>query len=163
MPHLVCLTIYYSLIYSYLHYCCIIWGNACHSIIKPLQILQNRAVRLLSNKGYRDTATPLYSKLSIIKIENLAEYLTLLFVKRFLINDLPAHMLTYFSYYHKGYINTRSRDIFKVPYARTNWFKNSILIKGPTLWNNLPSNLQSINSLSLFKALFEKHTIQVYS
>ena len=42
--------IYYSLIYPHLLYGVPLWGSACSTFIDPLQILQNQAVRLISNK-----------------------------------------------------------------------------------------------------------------
>ena len=39
-----------SLIYPHLLYGIPLWGSACKSLIDPLQILQNQAVRLISNK-----------------------------------------------------------------------------------------------------------------
>ena len=41
--------IYMSLIYSYLNYCNIIWGGAYDTVLKPLFILQKKAIRIISN------------------------------------------------------------------------------------------------------------------
>ena len=56
-PQTVLLMLYYSLIYPYLSYCCIIWGNACVSTLNRVVILQKRAIRLVTNSPYRHTMT----------------------------------------------------------------------------------------------------------
>ena len=45
-------TLYYSLIYPYLVYCNILWGNACHLSLSTLTTLQNRAFRLITRSKY---------------------------------------------------------------------------------------------------------------
>jgi len=40
--------VYYSFIESHMQHCASIWGNGPKSFIKPLQVLQNRAIRIIT-------------------------------------------------------------------------------------------------------------------
>ena len=46
------LTLYVSLIYPYLIYCSIVWGGASATALRKLQVLHNRAVRLITRAHY---------------------------------------------------------------------------------------------------------------
>ena len=45
-------TLYYSLVYSYLQYCILVWGSTYPTHLRRLVLLQNRAVRVISEKGF---------------------------------------------------------------------------------------------------------------
>lgn len=52
MPFNVLLTLYYSLIYPYLLYCCVAWGGTSPTALQKLVVLQNRALRLFTLSPY---------------------------------------------------------------------------------------------------------------
>ena len=162
MPRDVLLCLYNSLIYPYINYCCIIWGNACKTVIRPIQMLQNRAIRLISLKPHRSTASPLFKNLCLLKVHEVAIFQSILFMRQFILGQLPRCMMHYFSYRQPQLTCTRSRDIFAIPTSRTNLFQSSIAIAGPKLWNSLPSNLQQTNSILLFKSLLKMTLLETY-
>ena len=47
VPKKAVLSVYYSLAYSHLQYAIICWGNANKTLIKKLQVIQNRIVEIL--------------------------------------------------------------------------------------------------------------------
>ena len=53
-------TLYYTLIYPYLHYCNAVWGMANLTTLKPLQILQKRVTGIIGKVAYDDHTAPLY-------------------------------------------------------------------------------------------------------
>ena len=61
--------IYFSYIHSHINYMCAIWGSANASIIRPLQILQNKALKIVFNKPYRTCTNDLYYDLKIMNID----------------------------------------------------------------------------------------------
>jgi len=52
--------VYYSLVYPYLQYGALIWGNTYKSRLKPIDVLNNKAVRIMTFSDYRAHAPPLY-------------------------------------------------------------------------------------------------------
>ena len=65
-------TIYYSLIYSYIVYGIQVWGSAGLSLLDKILIVQNRAVRIMTNNyhyacgGPLESSTPLFKELKIL-------------------------------------------------------------------------------------------------
>ena len=44
--------VYHALLYSYLRYGIIVWGNAAHSSLQPLEILVNKAIRIMAFNSF---------------------------------------------------------------------------------------------------------------
>ena len=68
--------LYYSLIYSHLIYGIHVWGSACQTVLEKVQVLQNKAVRVISKvqhfqiygqpPGPLPSSDPLYKNLEIL-------------------------------------------------------------------------------------------------
>ena len=61
-PFTILKIIYYSLIASHLNYCSVVYLNTFWKNIKPLQVLQNRAIRILGNFLHRPSKRENVSK-----------------------------------------------------------------------------------------------------
>ena len=48
-----------------------------------------------------------------------------------------------------------SENKLKVPFPRTNYYKNSFSYSGATLWNSLPLQARKAESLGVFKRLLD--------
>jgi len=46
---------------------------------------------------------------------------------------------------------TRQQNLFNIPRFRTNIRQDSISVRGPKLWESLPTKVQTSSSLYLFK------------
>ena len=51
-------------------------------------------------------------------------------------------------------------ELLLVPKPSSSLFKRSLLYNGPLLWNTLPSNVRSAESLNIFKKLLAAHISQ---
>jgi len=58
--------IYFSYFHSHLSFMCSIWGNVCHSTLRELQILQNRALKLLFGLDYCTPSVTVYTKTDVL-------------------------------------------------------------------------------------------------
>ena len=77
-------TIYHSLIYPYLIYGCILWGN--NNYDQPLSQLicfQNKAVRILNDAPLLDHITPHYVQLGLLKFRDIVKIYNCLFLHVF--------------------------------------------------------------------------------
>ena len=63
----------YSLVYPHLQYCASVWGQASKSTLKPIQILQNRAVKIISKTYHRQSLLPLYFHLKFLKFDDIVQ------------------------------------------------------------------------------------------
>jgi hypothetical protein len=162
MPRSALLNIYYSLVYSHLYYCCILWGNASKSSLKPLQTLQNNALRNIFNLPFRTSATPLFKTLSLIKVYDLANFQQALFIHQYLAKNIPTGLNYLINLCPTKLINTRSSAVLAIPTARTSYLVNSITVSGPKFWNALPIALQNTYCYSSFKKSLKEFIIGAY-
>ena len=47
--------------------------------------------------------------------------------------------------------------IFVLPFPRTEHFKHSILLTGPTVWNKIPKNIKDCIDIYSFKTSYKPH------
>jgi len=73
-------TLYYTMINHYLSSCNIIWGGVSAIALKKLTCLQKRAIRLITCSHYRESSTPLFARLCIIKLGDNYKTQVLLFM-----------------------------------------------------------------------------------
>ena len=88
--------LHYSLVYSFLIYGLVVWGNTYCSSLDPLLLLQKRFVRLMTFSSYYEHSNPLFVKLEILKIHELVFYHDALFMYEFHTGNLPVAFSSFF-------------------------------------------------------------------
>ena len=145
-------TIVVSLSMSIINYCMKVWGMTTKEQIERVQKLQNFAARVAhGNVKKYEHITPIIKELEWLKIENKIEYDISIFVYKICNNLLPEWL---FSFPAVREINTRStRQSSKlfVPRTRTDMGAKAITVKGPSVWNTIPDNIQNQPSLKILK------------
>ena len=63
--------LYFSLIHPYLNYGSVLWGSTQQKYVHRLEIMQNKAMRVIQNLKYNSSANPTYKKLKVLPIEQL--------------------------------------------------------------------------------------------
>ena len=155
------LSVYYALIQSRLTYCLKLWGSADKTKINPLQVIQNRFVRLLHNKHKQTHAPPLFKQSKILNVSDLYKLDVIKFVwccinrpsnfPKLLFNDdfkFNTDVHTHF---------TRQRTDIHPPKIRTNFGKRSLNNQGRICWNDLSAKIKSSKSISNLKTNFIFH------
>ena len=64
-------TLYYSLVYPYLHYCITVWGSTYPSNLNRIILLQKRVIRIIDKKPFDAHADPIFKELMILKFESI--------------------------------------------------------------------------------------------
>ena len=85
-PRHILIMVYMSLIYSYINYCNIIWGSADECHLKPLIVLQKKALRIITNSNFRDASAPIFHDLKLLLIHEIFQSNCLKFLNKCL-ND----------------------------------------------------------------------------
>ena len=67
------ISIYYALVYPYLTYGCVLWGNNYEAPLSQLVGLQNKVVRIINNVPLHDHITPHYVNLGLIKLPDIVK------------------------------------------------------------------------------------------
>ena len=60
--------LYYALVYPFLTYGLISWGNTYSSTIQPLFILQKRAIRIMTFSKFHEYSRPIFKRLNIVNV-----------------------------------------------------------------------------------------------
>ncbi len=92
------LQLYYCLIYPFLTYGIVVWGNTYESSLKPLVLLQKRVVRVITFLSYDEHTSPLFKNLGLLKLLDIIRMSNLLFMHDFCKKKNFPPYLTTFSY-----------------------------------------------------------------
>ncbi len=145
-------SLYYTLIHPYLNYGTILWGSAAKTSLKRIQVLQNKAIRAISNSKYNDPVIPLYIKLKITPIEELYKIHLAKFMYQHQHQLLPKPLL---SLYHPNtdthQHNTRHRQDPHITRRRTHQISKTFIHKAPEFWYTIPEKIKEARSISAFK------------
>ena len=88
--------IYYTLVYPYLTYAVIAWGNTYPSNLKKLCTLQNKCIRCMFFADNRESSTVFYKLLDILKFENIVKLRTCVIAHK-IFNKSPSIPLLFHS------------------------------------------------------------------
>ena len=91
-------TLYYSLIHSHISYGIVIWGSARQSALRHTILLQKRAIRIINNANFNSHTEPLFRSSNIMKITDMFDYQSALFIFDFIHDKLPASFRTTFRF-----------------------------------------------------------------
>ena len=152
--------LYYSLVYPYLTYCNLIWGNAYSTHISRLITLQKRIIRILSFSDRIAHTQPIFRRLKIIKVKDLYTYFSSIFLYKLKYNMFPGDFSIKFfrlieprHSVYGGITRSVSLQEAHVPWCRTSLRQRTIECTGPRLYNSflLPRRLTECQSLSVLK------------
>jgi len=158
-------SLYCTIILPHLMYCCEIWGNNYQETIKPLHILQKRAMRILDGAKnlYREHTSPIFFKFNLLNIYDIIKYQSMSFMYKVNCQLLPDNLQCFFKLnnaVHK--YNTKQSSHFAIKFCRTTHRSFSLSIQGPRYWNSLPIELKICKSLQNFKTSFKKSLVSKY-
>lgn len=163
LPMYIMRTIYCSLILSHLQYCTLLWENSYCTNLNKLRILQKKAIRIITNSHYIAHTDPLFSKLKLLKLDDLYKHQLGIFMYKAANNKLPdsmSSMLTRIQNIHKH--NLRNQNSYYIQNIRTNSRKCTINYSGPVFWNALPSKLKQLVSINQFKNKLKELLLSKY-
>ena len=136
-----------------LEYASSAWDPHTQCNIDKLEKVQRRAARFCTNTFSREErVTPL---LQTLKWDPLAERrakakMTVWYKARNDLVDIPIPIPT------QNLRRTRSQAEYRVPFCRTNVYKNSFFNSGDCMWNTIPTAVRSSTSLSVFQSSINK-------
>ena len=146
--------VYYAIVYSYLQYCNVVWGNAHDITLRPLCRTLDKIMRIISFSPFNSSNISLiYKKFAILQLDKIhkLELGKILFKYK---NDmLPDRFKDHFasiSSIHSHSTRSRSRNDFFIPRVRTSLAQNTVKVEGPKCWNSFPENIKALKSFDSF-------------
>jgi len=161
--------LYYSLVKQNISYASLAWGSGFKVQLKKVQTEQHTVIITIffaTNFG-KDTesAFPLMNLLNILSVTSILKLQALKFAHHWRSKALPNIFYNYFQYasdihsYDTGYACNKN---FYKPCTRTNIGKQYVSSIVVDLWQDLPTSLKTLNTLTgkakefLFKTQFRK-------
>ena len=121
---------------------------ACFNIhvaeIKQLQVLQNKAARIVTHSPPRSSREVMFNKLQWHTVNQLVAYHTLLAVHKMRQTGEPEYLASFLKF------DNRSGRII-IPNTTLTLAKKSFVWRGSLNWNLLPNNLRNSNRIGFFK------------
>ena len=132
-----------SLVLSVINYCIKIWGKTSNMYLEKAQKLQNFAARVavVGVKKF-DHITPTLQQLRWIKVKEKCSYEICVFVFKILQKEYPSWLYSFPSIHNYRDISTRQNDDLYVCNYRTDLSSRSLIIRRPSLWNQLPKDVK---------------------
>ena len=161
----VLLHLYYAIIYSFLTYSVLTWGNTYISNLQPLIILQKKVVRIITSSDYRAHTSPLFKALKLLKFPDIVKFYTGLFMLQYSMGLLPVGFDNLFMEIKNIHeYNTRlasAKSTYILPLPRTNYGIFNIRFYGAKFWYPVDKSFKSMN-IRNFKNKLKKYFISFY-
>ena len=144
--------LYYAFFHPHINYCCSIWGSASKAALQPLIVAQHKAIKTIYNFEPRTPTTFIFQISKFLTISETNAYQLLIFMYKYHHDILPHSLNELFTSAAAMVTRpTRNRIDYYIPTFRLSSTQRSILYRGPSLWNELPSNIKTAPSLQSFK------------
>lgn len=143
----------HSMILSHIGYCVTAWSQASLSVVKPLERLYNRALKILGKRPIRTHHCNVQRDLNMLSFDNYIALSNVILVHKCLHGQAPQMLCEHIQPIQVAGRSTRSAVAgnCRVPHRKTVFGQSSFTIKGANQWNSLPSSIKAIHSHEQFK------------
>ena len=156
--------VYYALVYSYVRYGLMTWGNTASSNLSPLHTALHKILRIMTFAPFGNIdLQPIYDYLEVLNLDQIYLFELGKFLYKMYHNLLPSHCVGHYfepdPYVNQHSYGLRSRTA-NVPTrltCRTKFSEKSVQISGSKFWAKLPEDIRNSNSLSIFKKCLKTH------
>ena len=123
------------------------------NLVKKLQSVQNAAARLVTLSRKYDHITPILINLHWLPVEQRIMFKILILTFKSLNDQTPIYISDLISRYIPQRALRSSSDLLlnRVNCNMQSYGHRSFSVAAPKLWNNIPTNIRSSTSLSIFK------------
>ena len=128
-------------------------------MIQKLQMVQNRAARLVTRTRKYEHITPVLKRLHWLPVKVRIEFKLLLLVYKALHGLAPSYLRDLLTEYQPSRsLRSSSLKMLLVPRTKLKTFGDrAFSISGPKLWNDLPLDIRTSESIGTFKSRLKTH------
>ena len=156
-------TVYHALVESHLLYCNLSWGDARKNILKPLQILQNRIIRIMTFAPFScSNVSQLFEDVEILKLDQIHLLSKAKFMHKHKNKKLPTNFEHYFSKTNqcsRYNLRSASNSDYKCTWGKTSKSTERLQYKAVKIWNTIPKEIRNLSSLANFCAVYKVHLL----
>ena len=151
-------SLYYTLIHSHLTYGLLLWGSTYKTFLHKLEVLQNKAIRSITNSKYNESTEPVYKQLGILPLPKLYQLEAAKFMFLNYKRDLPLPLLSIFTpnidIHQHG---TRHRNDPHISVRRTHLLSQCFIHNAPNIWYNIPPPIKDTKTVGSFCSKMKKY------
>jgi hypothetical protein len=138
---------------SHINYASSTWCGAAQVHIKKLNTLHRRGVKLISSypRSSKENGDIYIS--GFLSLQNQFNYNIAVLMFKVRQGLAPSYLSQFFTEAPARYSSCN----FILPRTRVDLYKTSLAFSGSAVWNSLPPNVKSCNSLSTFKSNVKQH------
>ena len=144
----------HAFVSSRLDYCNSLLAGCPQTTVKPLQLVQNVAARLLTRTNRREHITPVLKSLHWLPVEFRIKFKTLLLTYKALNGLAPTYLKDTIVPYcpNRPLRSQNSKRLVPHKASKKTIGERAFSYQGPTLWNQLPVDIRHSDSVPTFKA-----------
>lgn len=152
--------LYYNLIYPYINYALLSWGNTYKSRLTKIITKQNKSIRVIFFASNRESADPYYGILRLLKFNDIFKLKAASFIYEIINNpsNIPEPFQDYVIQASKVHnYNTRyaNKQNLQRPRARTNYGSHTFKFISSKIWETVPDYIKNSRSLFSFKNTYK--------
>ena len=143
------LTLYKSLIVPHLDYCDIIWDVATVQCKNKLQVLQNKALRIINKTNWRTPVQELHTSGKLPMLDDRRKYHLDIFMYKVANDLLPGsitHNFTFSNSVHSHATRAAQNAQMHIPTVNLNYGKHTIIFRGSKRRDSLPPEIKQLPS-----------------
>ena len=161
------LLLYNALVLPYINYCCLVWGFTYPSYLRKLEILQKRVVRIIDNQHRFAHSDPIFQKLKLLKVQDIARQQLIIVMFRRFNKTLPAELCDLFTLADTPHIPLRNRRDFVEIFTEKLYRTRTPSWIGPRIWNSIITpqfdvERKTAMTKGQIKAICKNHFLQTY-
>ena len=138
---------------SKLSYLIQLWGGCDKYLVRSLQIVQNRAARVVTGKSWYTPVRRLLEECRWLSVNQLIFYHTCLQVKKILLGGGPVYFKQKFCTHHPR--ETRQATGGSI-WRGQDWTSSSFSARGAQAYNTIPAYIRNSTSIPTFKSKLKK-------
>ena len=143
--------LYHALIHPHLLYA-IPMNSTYKSYLHKFSILQNKAVKIVTKTKWNSSAIPLYTNLTVLKLNKLYQYEVGKLIYNSYHKQYPYNLNQHFTksnVRHSRPTRCSTSLMFTIPFMKSTKLQQSFLYQVVKTWNFIPHNIKIPSFLSL--------------
>ena len=156
--HETLLTLYYTFVYPYLHFCIHVWGRAYDTHLNDFRVLQNKIVRIINGVPPRTNTDYLYSQKRILSVNRLYYYNIGIFMYKYSNNMHPGIFSNLFHKIEDSHSYCARQSTAKHQYVNfrsTTRGQRSCIYSSSIIWNFILDNFDPDCAIGSFKRQYQ--------
>ena len=157
LPNCVIKTLVTALVVSQIRYCISVYGNGSNKILEQIKKVLNFGARVIFGRRKFDHVSHLRDRLGWLLPQQLVDLSTINLTHKIIRSGQPEALAANFKFNHEiRKRNTRQDNLYVVPRCKTETGKRRFCVRGPNLYNSLPTDLYEMR-----QAAFSRHVVQL--